>query len=302
MGILQTTLDRFYERQGLNDRAAQAALDNLVTFNTLRRWRLDDENAQFGLALRVLERLGWDFSRARPEYDPVVEALALARKLEAGDAGFQDTDAGRERAEKLRELRAVIAKANGRKTPVGGALLLGSVNAGTSTVAVEDPVWIDVDGMFSGVAVWDVTEGDVALLRVLGSSMEPDFPDGSLIAVRRPRFRPPDGTPVVLETENGSATLKLLYVQVDSKGEVRTVTGVPLNSREHGVQFFNPEDVRVSWVVLGLAHGVRGGAISRPSKRPVREVESVNGTAELPKASVFRELPTAPGIPGEVRR
>ena len=142
--------------------------------------------------------------------------------------------------------------------------VLGRVAAGGEAVVYED-----LELVHPQKDVWEHSSaaplgfGPVQYMRVEGESMEPDYPRGCLIAVRRSTLKPwnvPHLSPVILvpKSAHDSATFKLVQVKRDANDKPTQVLGVPIN-RSYDVLFWGPEEVGISHVVLGKVEVFKPG-------------------------------------------
>jgi SOS-response transcriptional repressor LexA len=161
--------------------------------------------------------------------------------------------------------RALPRDADGETLHINGESMpvYGSVSAGRVDLAVEEVENIDAPSTLWRDSVYRaLTTGPVHYLRVRGDSMEPDFPDGSLIACARPNTAQlPDLTPVILRHAD-DVTFKLF------QRAGKDVLAVPLN-RSHPVQQFRLRDISVDYIVLGTVTPYRQGTSA--SRRILRD-------------------------------
>lgn len=156
-------------------------------------------------AIRLLELMGGDISRAFPDYEP----------------------------------------------PVNGEIeIAGTVTATADTFSVDDAkrsIPGGIVGYLQSSRLYGATHGKIVFLGVNGNSMEPEYPNGSLLICRQPASpaQLPDNTPVIARI-NGESTFKLLQ-RIDEK----TMLLVPLNVREHRVQSYPAKEVQIDLVVIG---------------------------------------------------
>lgn len=132
--------------------------------------------------------------------------------------------------------------------------VVGRIAAGTAAVAVEDIQYLDLErDYWAGSPQWGLGQGSVRYLRVYGTSMEPDYPDDSMIAVRLLDDRGREirkGTPVIFQEGPEKYSFKLYEYKPPTRTRGGMVLGVPLN-REHDTLVWEEEDVIVWAVVLG---------------------------------------------------
>lgn len=133
------------------------------------------------------------------------------------------------------------------------AKVAGRVSAGFIRLGDEEVREIaGHTAMFQSSRYRALTTGDVVFLQVDGSSMEPHFPDGSLIACAKPSTSSiPDFTPVIMR-RGEEVTFKLLQVQDDR------AFAVPLN-QGFRIQEFRLSDLSIDYIVLGMINPYRHG-------------------------------------------
>lgn len=181
----------------------------------VHRWALGQEPLLYKAA-DAFGKLGGDIRRALPDWEP---DHALTRP-----AGF----------------------------------IIGAVAAGTARfAAAEEPreVTVAPDSFLRSpwFAYTRAPESGrrIEWVQVSGDSMEPDYPNGSLLACRPPSNprELPDGAHVILRTAAGDMTFKM--AQFKGTGKHRQIIAIPLN-RRHDVQFFDAAEVTIDWVCLGM--------------------------------------------------
>lgn len=152
----------------------------------------------------------------------------------------------------------------------GGLTIRGSVSAGLVTFAQADERVIEgPDGPWSTSTYRRLTHGPVQYVQVSGNSMEPDFPDGCILACAKPSAKVPDMTPVIARVDD-EMTFKLMAVTKDRRGKPE-VELIPLN-RTFRVARYAPEEVAVDYVVLGFINPWKRGVVSEPKAPVMREV------------------------------
>jgi SOS-response transcriptional repressor LexA len=170
---------------------------------------------------------------------------------------------------KLEDLRRVLeyfhadpselfGGASGEKlspAPAGddGIDVIGRVAAGVISYSPEDHKRVP-----GNKRIWDysayrpLTQGPISYVEVIGDSMEPDFPEKSLIAVARPSTgQIPPLTPVIFRKDD-EMTLKL-FQRVD-----KIVLAIPVN-KSHEVQHFPVDLVHIDYIALGVVNPWRTG-------------------------------------------
>ena len=104
-----------------------------------------------------------------------------------------------------------------------------------------------------------IAGSQIVYVEVRGKSMEPQFPDGCLLACSRPATSDlPDLTPIIATAE-GRTTFKLHRVVQNAHGR-REVELIPIN-RCLDIQRFKPREVSVEYVVLGFMSPWGRGAL-----------------------------------------
>lgn len=126
-------------------------------------------------------------------------------------------------------------------------VVYGKVSAGTVRVAHEELLRVrGCSSVWKHSTYYQFTNGEITYLQVDGTSMEPEYPSGSLIACSRPCNKSlPDLTPVVARVGN-ECTFKLF---IDAGKEIVLL---PINLREHERQRRQKDEVAIDYVVLGL--------------------------------------------------
>lgn len=129
--------------------------------------------------------------------------------------------------------------------------VIGRVAAGSVSASVEDRQQVDALTLnWTKSTAWALTRGEVRYLQVWGNSMEPAYPDGSLIACREPRDAAsvPKGWPVILQDQTShEQTFKLFYTTPGQRGPV--TVGVPINPAHDLVVFRT--GAKVNYLVVG---------------------------------------------------
>lgn len=141
--------------------------------------------------------------------------------------------------------------------------ILGEVAAGACVELLSDPVLIDGPRhVWQRSTLWAHGTGPTHYLRVRGDSMDPEWPDGTLVAVRAPATpieMLPDLAPVVFadQLRPGEHTFKLLQVEYAprDRAKVRAILGIPVN-RTHRTIVWRPGEVSVKFLVVGAIHPV----------------------------------------------
>jgi hypothetical protein len=137
------------------------------------------------------------------------------------------------------------------------APLLGRVAAGTARYSAEDGRTIVVSPQDFRRSRWyhctraPQSGRAIEWIQVDGASMEPEYPDGCLLACRPPAdpANLPSGAHAILRTRAGDMTFKV--VQFRGTGRNRELCAVPIN-RLYEVQFFPLGEVEIDWIVLGM--------------------------------------------------
>jgi SOS-response transcriptional repressor LexA len=127
----------------------------------------------------------------------------------------------------------------------------GRVSAGPCTLASQEP-----ETLPSQAHAWqrsryrNLTRGQVIFLQVDGESMEPQFPNGSLLACAKPATRDlPDLTPIIARIGE-ECTFKLYRPTTDRKGNPE-IELLPLN-RTYRTTRHNPRDITIDYIALGV--------------------------------------------------
>jgi SOS-response transcriptional repressor LexA len=172
------------------------------------------------------------------------EPTSVGRWLDAISDPGSDTV-----ADVVKKLGGDIGRALPDYTPeaLQPVVVWGRVSAGTVRWADQDGVAHDtLLDVFEHHPFRRYTEGQIIYLSVDGNSMEPDYPDGSLIAcARAASSNLPDMTPVVARAKHHEATFKL-YLDAGEE-----VVLLPLNYREHRPQRYRKHVVIIDYIVLG---------------------------------------------------
>lgn len=136
-------------------------------------------------------------------------------------------------------------------TPPASMRILGRVSAGIADIAVENSKeFSGAADVWRSSAYWPLVSGEVAYLEVSGDSMEPKFPNGSLLAVARPATRDlPPLTPVIARIGD-RATFKLFRRTQDRRGTPE-IELIPINHPTHEIIRASPKEVTVDLIVLG---------------------------------------------------
>lgn len=95
----------------------------------------------------------------------------------------------------------------------------------------------------------ETIDSEVVLLQIVGNSMEPQYPDGSLIACRAvvDPMQLSDNTPCIFRERGSGETFKLLRW---TKGKKHCI-GMPINPEHPPVIFNEDSDVQITMVVVG---------------------------------------------------
>lgn len=145
-------------------------------------------------------------------------------------------------------------------------IIAGQVSAGAVVHAQEDPRILEggLAANWRQSAFWPLVDASRPLvyLEVRGDSMEPDFPEGSLLACGRPAGPVPDLTPVIARVGD-EATFKLL---VRSRHRGRQEVELHPVNRTYRVARFAPSEVVVDYVVLGFANPWKQGVVVQGPK------------------------------------
>lgn len=148
--------------------------------------------------------------------------------------------------------------------------LLGRVSAGYATLAVEDPQRIpDFKNIWERSRYRCITTGEVVMLEVQGDSMEPQFPDGCLLAIARPSGEIPNRTPVIALVKGEEATFKIWSLQKNAYGQEQVML-YPLNPT-HEVQQYRRGDVIPLYIVLGEINPWKHGVVSNGPPPPTHK-------------------------------
>jgi SOS-response transcriptional repressor LexA len=146
----------------------------------------------------------------------------------------------------------------------------GRVSAGLVTLAQQEERVVEgEDGAWKSSVYRKLTHGPIIYLEVSGNSMEPEYPDGALLACAKPSQRSlPDLTPVIARVDE-SATFKLYRMSRDRSNRAE-VELVPIN-RSYHIQRFAPSQVAIDYVVLGFINPWKHGVSSEPRMPILRE-------------------------------
>ncbi len=220
---------------------------------SVHRMLAEDHKPWLATALEILPKLGWDFRRARPDYDPMEEVLREGEVTLSGKLPREVRLAVAQLAAKQKKAAATSARRAGIRN-------CGKVAAGDSSVVFESvpgagPEEMDFPALEDVFREKSRHLGDVVFyLTVAGTSMEPTYPDGAWVLCRR--VTDPagvvDGCDVIFRETNrvDHYTFKRLQRLMGKGGEVVKVLGVALN-REHAILQWEPTEVEVFAVVLG---------------------------------------------------
>lgn len=195
---------------------------------TLERWIDGDAAPDVAKAERLIKALGGDLQRAKPDYVPPNLLVAV------------------------KEAEALYGK---RQEPIR---FVGSVRGGELDERADLEREVEFQDIWRESPWWSYTlaEEPVVMVRVVGDSMAPVYPDGCMIAMRR--FKPgklPNGGPCVFRTGRGESierTFKIL--RTTKQGDI---IGWPLNP-EHDPIIFRGA-VTLEYVVLGVMDPRPGG-------------------------------------------
>lgn len=149
--------------------------------------------------------------------------------------------------------------------------VMGTVSAGVTRVAEQEiRVISGPSAAWSGSKYWGLTTGAVFYLEVTGDSMEPDYPNGCLLACAPSAVGAkdiPNFTPVIARVhDSDDCTFKLYRRTLNEIGrEVADL--IPLN-KSHDLQRYRLRDVAVSSIVLGFLNPWRRG-VSIEYRAPV---------------------------------
>jgi SOS-response transcriptional repressor LexA len=175
---------------------------------------------------------------------------SIERWLHGGSIGLEDLD------RLLRYIGGDLTRAlpdyhPEPETPPVEITIWGRVSAGPCTLATEHP-----ETLPSQAHAWqksryrNLTSGQVIFLQVDGDSMEPQFPNGSLLACAKPNTRElPDLTPVIARIGD-ECTFKLYRPTTDRKGTPE-IELLPLN-RTYRTTRHNPRDITIDYIALGV--------------------------------------------------
>lgn len=137
--------------------------------------------------------------------------------------------------------------------------VLGDIAAGT-VMLMEEKVET-VPGLRS---IWKESryaskvQGEIRYCRVSGDSMEPGVPDGSYLAIGRPATGQIDDFTPVIARIGEDATFKLWQKYTDIRGNT-LVYLFPINYHNHNIQSYDPDDVLIEFIVLGVLNPWREG-------------------------------------------
>lgn len=134
----------------------------------------------------------------------------------------------------------------------------GRVSAGTVSYAEQELRIIEgTPRVWSESVYRQHTTGPVIYIEVVGNSMEPEFPDGCLLACARPGVSIlPQFTPVIARIDD-QYTFKLYSIAMNPYGK-KEVRLTPLN-RAFQVQSYRLSDVHIDYVVVGFVNPWRHG-------------------------------------------
>lgn len=209
--------------------------------NYIHKWRQGREPS-LGNWIRALDAYGYDVMNFPPGL------------LKPGVDGFGDT------LKALQEFKANGWRLNSRgASPVRHMEIIGQVSAGSAQFREVPPEHLTFDVKeWKPARLWPHTRPlddgrDGTFIRIVGNSMEPNYPDGALLACRLPGSVIPQGTPAILSIlARNEQTFKMISVRYEGK-KAKEIIAVPIN-REHTLQYYKPKDVEIQYIVLGFVH------------------------------------------------
>lgn len=160
---------------------------------------------------------------------------------------------------------------NEYRTKADELKIFGTVAAGVAKVAEQElRVLTSPREAWKSSAYWSLIHGEVVYLEVDGPSMEPEYPDGCLLACAKPADPSAikDFTPVIARIDT-DVTFKLFRRSTDRAGRPE-VELVPLN-RLFDVQRYAPRDVHIDFIVLGFLNSWKFGVNLQPRGMILRE-------------------------------
>lgn len=160
---------------------------------------------------------------------------------------------------------------NEYRTKADELKIFGTVAAGVAKVAEQElRVLTSPREAWKSSAYWSLIHGEVIYLEVDGPSMEPEYPDGCLLACAKPADPSAikDFTPVIARIDT-DVTFKLFRRSTDRAGRPE-VELVPLN-RLFDVQRYAPRDVHIDFIVLGFLNSWKFGVNLQPRGMILRE-------------------------------
>lgn len=206
-----------FENSSMSERAFAEHID--IPHSTFRSW-LDDRASEpkIDTVERIIKRLGGSFDRALPGWKPDINLI----------------------------------KAHAQPVKLHGEVAAGAASYSQSPVEDEDVL----ENTYRDSDIHRFTTGEIAHVRVKGDSMEPQYPNGSLLAGSPPKVKKeliPHGTPVVLIDRFGDTTFK----EFQYNRQYKRIIALPINPA-YETQIYKLDDVEVQLIIIGITMAVNG--------------------------------------------
>lgn len=136
----------------------------------------------------------------------------------------------------------------------------GSVSAGDGVADYQEdeaPVaeFESIVGPMRSKKSWRLGKGPPFLLKIVGDSMAPEYPEGAHIVVRMvfDANKVPGGTPVIFHQHDSGENFFKIYQPgaKDKNGRLKQIIGSPVNPA-HPVLVWSPRDASITHVVMGM--------------------------------------------------
>ncbi|MGF1572004.1 MAG: helix-turn-helix domain-containing protein [Sumerlaeia bacterium] len=247
-------------RQGMKERHYnQAQLAEFLNVDPayISRW-LKGSSPRLDQLRNVLEILGWQLSRARPDYDPFADAIDTIDQSDSADkaAGGSVKDKNRKYGN-MKEIKSLLEDAaKSQKQPEAVPLaLLGSMDAESGITTLNLTEKFFHDSLNATLEKQDFAETELYCIKVTASSPNAPFPANSTVLLRK--ILRPSGVPtkslVLMEpaSEPGKLYLrKLVRLRDEAANRVDRLIGSPVSPSQDYL-YFKPREVKLHSVVVG---------------------------------------------------
>lgn len=244
-------------RQGMRERHFnQAQLAEFLGVDPayISRW-LKGSSPRLDQLRNVLQVLGWQLNRARPDYDPFADAIETIDQSDSADSG-----SAKEKSRKygnMKEIKSLLEDAakSQKQTEAPPLALLGTIDAELGLAKMDAKEKSFSDSINATIDKQDFAETELYCIKVTSSSLNAPFPQGSTVFLRR--VLRPSGVPskslVLLEpvAEPGKIYLRqLVRLRDESANRVDRLIGAPV-SPSQDYMYFKPREVKIHSVVVG---------------------------------------------------